>query len=64
MTEWISVKDRLPPMAGYEDCKSYRIWDGFEIIAYWYNGEWSEDCIQPCGIYHPTHWMEKAEPPK
>jgi len=63
MSEWISVKDGLPPSAGYEKCKRYAIWTGIEQFAFWYNDEWTSDCIGPYSIYHPTHWTYMREPP-
>lgn len=57
MSEWISVKDRLPEKSGY-----YLIWTehSYYLIGFFSsnidNGKW--DWIDV------THWMPLPEPPK
>jgi len=65
MSEWISVKDRLPEEEGEFLCCSNIITDEEHIwieICYFYkSNEWihyaGEDAF-------PTHWMPLPEPPK
>lgn len=64
MSEWISVKDRLPE-------------DRVPVLTYGRKGsigiEFVTDCSRTghgiyfyarCGDYKPTHWMPLPEPPK
>ena len=63
VNEWISVKDRLPEVAGYYmTCDKYG-----NIHTFFY----SPGCKYPFYIspydnryYMPTHWMPLPEPPK
>ena len=61
MSEWISVKDRLP-----EDDLLVLITDGLSLgdyeIARWNGSYWTRKAW-PLG-YEPTHWMPLPEPPK
>ncbi len=62
--EWISVKDRLPPVADYYNCKRYIIFDDIVLFACFFNNKWIDD---PDGLYQildPTHWMPLPAPPK
>ncbi len=62
--EWIKCSDRLPPKAGYHECKSYMIFCGYTMIAYWYNNHWVDCCdVAFPHEYHPTHWMEMPPNP-
>ena len=65
MTDWISVKDRLP-----EKMKRVLVYDDHEGICKGYRSEdyWS---FEPCGdyaldslLYRVTHWMPLPESPK
>lgn len=61
MSEWISVKDRLPDDTGYVLAWSPRYQ---EVVIAWYSEEedfWrTEDDLAP----FPSHWMPLPEPPK
>lgn len=64
MSAWISVKDRLPPNAKYEDCKRYLIYCRRCIeFSYFCCDEWVSDPIWPNSSYDPTHWMPLPSPP-
>ena len=61
MSEWISVKDRMPPRGDClvitEDCEIY-LCDYFPSVnQYWY----LDEMIMAETI---THWMPLPEPPK
>lgn len=64
MSEWISVKDRLPDEFGeYLGLVDEFEFRGPEIVQFdedgfqrWYNYEWNKS--------HVTHWMPLPEPPE
>lgn len=59
MSEWISVKDRLP-----KELREVMFYDGEEMwIGYRLGGLWCEDyfTFKESKI---THWMPLPEPPK
>jgi len=58
MSEWISVKDRLPDVTG--DYTVYNPRSVYMTIytATWFNGEWNNSN----GFI--THWMPLPAPPK
>lgn len=59
MTEWISVKDRLPDKAGYY---LTTIQDALAMTkAAWYSQKANQFS---CDIIYPTHWMPLPELPK
>lgn len=59
MSEWISVKDRLPEMKGYY-LVCYPFYNRQEINIVYFRGksQWAK-----CSKYI-THWMPLPEPPK
>lgn len=69
MSEWISVKDRLPGKGNdvlmYFDTGNMAVgfWhDGDECFTFWSayaDYGWYTDCD-----FEPTHWMPLPEPPK
>lgn len=69
MSEWVSVKDRLPEkmadvlMYFREGNMTVGFWyDGDEHITFWSSytdGGYYTDCDS-----EPTHWMPLSEPPK
>ena len=64
MSEWISVKDRLPQPLNWGQYERYIItWDGKVSEASWLNEEW---CLRHdgCSGVKPTHWMYLPEPPE
>lgn len=62
---WISIKDELPPLAGYDLCKKYLIYDRCIAFAYFMNGKWrTGDLDYFPGEAHPTHWMPLPELPE
>jgi hypothetical protein len=75
MTEWISVKDRLPEGDGfvlihyskeYTDKDPNWVWcDGTSrtYVAVLWEGDWW-DCDKLNVICDPTHWMPLPQPPK
>lgn len=68
MSEWISVKERLPSIRDDGIAECYLISDGNLIhMAYYVTGEWrfceSGQITEPM-FYEVTHWMPLPEPPK
>lgn len=60
MSEWISVKDRLPEETREVlvfDSRNYLIWQ-----ARWMGDEWVDPCMDP--IEKVTHWTPLPEPPE
>ena len=66
MSEWISVKDKLPE----EDLGACIVYDGFKVQHadhYIIHGEhiWqTPDCYESEEIRGVTHWMPLPEPPE
>jgi len=62
MSEWISVKDRLPDID-----LSVLVYNGqsIEVMAYWYDEDEKPNFMNPpappCDFV--THWMPLPEPP-
>jgi len=63
MSDWISVKDGLPPLIINGKSEWYLTYDGnsFEISRYLCDGEWEDKDFYPIT---PTHWMPLPESPK
>ena len=61
MSEWISVKDKLP-----ENCIEVLVYDtDCGIVIGWYDeeiGDFAADFISPLDAM--THWQSLPEPPK
>lgn len=63
MSEWISVKDRLPSAGESVIC--YRADDGWQVICDYMDDDFFYICDDELTIYHAiTHWMPLPEPPK
>lgn len=60
MSEWISVKDKLP-----EEDDLYNVYckDGSMAYAWFVKDRWFIDCCE-CGDGYVTHWMPLPEPPR
>lgn len=65
MSEWISVKDRLPepfvPVLGY---MPLRISDNIEILYRTKTELWNSQEHGDCFFGTPSHWMPLPEPPE
>lgn len=75
MSEWISVKDRLPEKIankvivccknGYVGFGHYEKFNGFQT---WYNLEsqkpFTDWDLKNCETYEVTHWMPLPQPPE
>lgn len=64
MTEWISVKDRMPKIDEFPG-NQVLTWDGENITGYipcFYND--GSSSFFTCGGPPVTHWMPPPEPPK
>lgn len=63
MSDWISVKDRMPKDGEYV----ITLWSGI-VQHHMYavsDGEWWPDCDgDPARLETFSHWMTKPEPPK
>lgn len=68
MSEWISVKERLPSVRDDGIAECYLVSDGDLIhMAYYVINEWrfceSGQITEPM-FYEVTHWMPLTEPPE
>lgn len=61
MTEWISVKDRLPEDNAVVLCKCRA---GIYEVLMWIGGSWYHDTNHCYMKGFVTHWMPLPEPPK
>lgn len=63
MSEWISVKDRLPRL-NYDGKSDFMLgWDGAQmiVVAFHSDGAWYDKVKMT--QYMPTHWTPLPEPP-
>ena len=60
MSDWISVKDRLPENCEVVDV--YTLYDGRVVDVAYRDGEWVSQYLKWSG--NPTHWMPLPSPPK
>lgn len=60
MTEWISMKDRLPKKDG-----EYIVSNGSKVVttAIWFDNIWRYSKNHAKDIFLITHWMPLPEPP-
>jgi hypothetical protein len=72
MSNWISVKDRLPEDGSFDEDGYVLVWVKWRCPAIarkdwaqgWKPEHWRTDCGERLEIKDVTHWMPLPEPPK